>query len=366
MANLFFRTSIAPYRIDTYNALHERLGCMMCFYHTFDSSQKLNEEGMRKECKFTPRYLKGITFGSGETRKFCTEVCTLLRSNKPNVVIVPEYQLLTIQVLLYKFIFRKKFKVISMCDDSFDMVNNNNDFTIIHKWARKLIAPLVDDMLLVDSRVRDWYQEHYKKGIWLPIVRDEKKEIPNYERSLPISKKYKEQFNLAGRKVLLFVGRFVVEKNLDNFIKALGKTKEDFVTVMVGSGELEGQLRELSKGIGKEIVFTGHYVDDGVRAWYNVADVFVLPSKQEAYGAVTNEALIAGNYSVISESAGSACLITQDNGCLLKPYDLDGMASAIDNAMRMVRHKDTCDVKDNLMPFLFDDIINKVITEIKQ
>ena len=339
---------------------------MMCFYHTFDSSQKLNEEGMRKECKFTPRYLKGITFGSGETRKFCTEVWTLLRNNKPNVVIVPEYQLLTIQVLLYKFIFRKKFKVISMCDDSFDMVNNNNDFTIIHKWARKLIAPLVDDMLLVDSRVRDWYQEHYKKGIWLPIVRDEKKEIPNYERSLPISKKYKEQFNLAGRKVLLFVGRFVVEKNLDNFIKALGKTKEDFVTVMVGSGELEGQLRELSKGIGKEIVFTGHYVDDGVRAWYNVADVFVLPSKQEAYGAVTNEALIAGNYSVISESAGSACLITQDNGCLVKPYDLDGMASAIDNAMRMVRHKDTCDVKDNLMPFLFDDIINKVITEIKQ
>ena len=339
---------------------------MMCCYHTFDSSQKLNEEGMRKECKFTPRYLKGITFGSGETRKFCTEVWTLLRSNKPNVVIVPEYQLLTIQVLLYKFIFRKKFKVISMCDDSFDMVNNNNDFTIIHKWSRKLIAPLVDDMLLVDSRVRDWYQEHYKKGIWLPIVRDEKKEIPNYERSLPISKKYKEQFNLAGRKVLLFVGRFVMEKNLDNFIKALGKTKEDFVTVMVGSGELEGQLRELSKGIGKEIVFAGHYVDDGVRAWYNVADVFVLPSKQEAYGAVTNEALIAGNYSVISESAGSACLITQDNGCLVKPYDLDGMASAIDNAMRMVRHKDTCDVKDNLMPFLFDDIINKVITEIKQ
>ena len=229
-----------------------------------------------------------------------------------------------------------------------------------------MIAPLVDDLLLVDSRVRDWYQKHYKKGIWLPIVRDEKKEIPNYERSLPISKKYKEQFNLVGRKVLLFVGRFVVEKNLDNFIKALGKTKEDFVTVMVGSGELEGQLRELSKGITKEIIFAGHYVDDGVRAWYNVADVFVLPSKQEPYGAVTNEALIAGNYSVISESAGSACLITQDNGCLVKPYDLDGMVSAIDNAMKMVRHKDTCDVKGNLMPFLFDDIINKVITEIKQ
>lgn len=364
MANLFFRTSIAPYRIDTYNALHEKLGCKMCFYHSFDSSQKLNEEGMRKACKFAPRYLKGITFGKGDTRKFCTEVWSLLRSNKPEVVIVPEFQLLTIQVLLYKFLFHKKFKVISMCDDSYDMVNNDHDFTIIHKWARKIIAPLVDNMLLVDSRVRDWYQQHYKKGIWLPILRDEKKEIPHYEQSLPVSKEYMERFHLTGKKVLLFVGRFVPEKNLDNLLKALAKTKEDFVTVMVGSGELEEQLRELANTIDKEIIFAGHYVDDGVRAWYNVADVFILPSKQEAYGAVTNEALIAGNYSIISDCAGSACLISSENGSLIKPFDLEGIANAIDKSMRKVKPKHSCELRNNLMPFVFDDIINRVIKEI--
>ena len=109
MANLFFRTSIAPYRIDIYNALHERLGCEMYFYYSFDSSQKLNEEGMRRMCHFTPTYLKGITFGEGETRKFCTEVWKILRRHKPEIVIVPEFQLLTIQVILYKFLFRKQF-----------------------------------------------------------------------------------------------------------------------------------------------------------------------------------------------------------------------------------------------------------------
>ena len=366
MANLFFRTSIAPYRIDIYNALHERLGCEMYFYYSFDSSQKLNEEGMRRMCHFTPTYLKGITFGEGETRKFCTEVWKILRRHKPEIVIVPEFQLLTIQVILYKFLFRKQFKVISMCDDSYDMVSNDHDFSFIHKYARKLIAPLVDNLLLVDSRVRDWYQKHYHKGVWLPIVRDEKKEKVHYENALPISRDYIKKYNLQGKKVLLFVGRFVKEKNLDNFIQAIGKTKEDFVTVLVGSGELEEQLKEMARNIDKEIIFAGHYVDDGVRAWYNVADVFILPSKQEAYGAVTNEALIAGDVSIVSEHAGSACLITPDNGVQIKPYDIEGIARAIDNSMCRIKKADSCVVKDCLMPFLFDNIINNVIKEINK
>ena len=366
MANLFFRTSIAPYRIDIYNALHEQMGCEMYFYHSFDSSQELNEEGMRKMCHFAPTYLKGFTFGKGETRKFCTEVWQILRSHKPEVVIVPEFQLLTIQVILFKFLFRKQFKVVSMCDDSYDMVSNDHDFSFIHKYARKLIAPLVDNLLLVDSRVCNWYQKRYHKGIWLPIVRNEKKEKKHYENALPISRDYIKKYNLQGKKVLLFVGRFVKEKNLDNLIQAIGKTKEDFVTVLVGSGELEEQLRKMASNVKKEIIFAGHYVDDDVRAWYNVADVFILPSKQEPFGAVTNEALIAGDFSIVSEHAGSACLITSDNGLLINPYDIDGIARAIDNTMCRIIKTESCVVKDCLMSFLFDDIINNVITELKK
>lgn len=33
MSNIFIRTNIAPYRVDTYNALNERLNMRMCFYH---------------------------------------------------------------------------------------------------------------------------------------------------------------------------------------------------------------------------------------------------------------------------------------------------------------------------------------------
>ena len=100
----------------------------MYFYWKEETSQKLNMEVMIKECEFTPNYLKGIKLGAN-SRKFCTNIWSILRKNSPKIVIVPEFQILAIQVILYKWLFRKKFKIISMCDDSYDMLANNNDFS---------------------------------------------------------------------------------------------------------------------------------------------------------------------------------------------------------------------------------------------
>lgn len=366
MANLFFRTSIAPYRIDTYNALHSQLGCEMYFYYNYDSSQNLNEEGMRKACTFTPHYLKGIKFGKSESRKLCTKIWHIIRVNNPQVVIVPEFQPIAVQVLFFKFLFRKKFKIVSMCDDSYDMVSNSHDFSRFHKLMRRLIVPLVDELLLVDSRVTDWYQQNYHKGIWLPIIRDEKKERTLYGSALPLSREYIENFKLKGKKILLFVGRLASEKNLDTLIDAINLTKEDFTTILVGSGAMEQALRHKAEKYNKEIIFAGHYVDEGVRAWYNIADVFILPSKQEPYGAVTNEALIAGNYAIVSEHAGSACLISEKNGKMINPLDLNNMAKTIDEAMSKVTHTFDDELKENKMPVTFDDTMNDVIKQLKQ
>lgn len=365
MHNLFFRTNLAPYRIDIYNAIHKRLNCEMYFYWKEERSQSLDMAAIVSHCRFTPHYLTGVRLFKN-SRKFCTEVWKILRKNNPEIVIVPEFQILTVQVLIYKWLFRKKFRIISMCDDSFDMLTNNNDFSLMHKCARKVIAPLVDDILLVDSRSVDWYRTHYNKGLWLPIIRDEQNEIELYQRALPISKRFNEEYNLVGKKVLLFVGRLVRLKNLSRLIVAIGKTHELFTTVIIGDGpELEKLKSEVAK-INKEVIFAGHFEGQELRAWYNIADVFILPSYQEAYGAVTNEALIAGNYCLVSNLAGSACLINENNGLLLDPFDEEDMAKKIDIAFGKVeKPKNTINLKLNRMNISFAEHLNKVILKIQ-
>ena len=252
-----------------------------------------------------------------------------------------------------------------MCDDSWDMIAHDHEWSFAHKWMRKLITPFLDDLLLVDNRVVNWYNEKYGKGIWLPIIRNEEREALGYERTLPMSKEFSQQFNLIGKKVLLFVGRLDPVKNLDKLFSALSNTKEDFVTVIVGSGELETVLRQKASQTNKPIVFAGRYEGDGVRAWYNIADVFVLASQMEAFGAVTNEALIAGCTCLVSQNAGSACLINGDNGRIIDPYDIDSMATIIDETMQAIKVRKEITPRPCKMAFTFEETIDRVINELK-
>ena len=365
MANLFFRTNVAPYRIDTYNALHEKLDCEFFFLYAEDNSQKFNMQKLYDQCNFKVNILKSKSLFGKHSQRVCTNIGQIIKANKPEVVIVPEFKIITVQVLLYKLFTRGQFKVVSMCDDSWDMIANDHEWSFAHKWMRKIITPFLNDLLLVDDRVVEWYQKKYGKGIWLPIIRNEEKEICDYERTLPMSYEYAKQFDLVGKKVLLYVGRLAPVKNLEKLIEAVAKTKEEFVMVIVGNGELEGTLRKQASKINKPIIFAGRYEGDGIRVWYNIADVFILASKMEAFGAVTNEALISGCYCLISESAGSTCLIDDSNGKVFNPYDTDKMAKIIDETMHSVDRRTEYRPRPSKMSFTFNDTIDRVIQKLK-
>lgn len=363
MANLFIRTDVSPYRVDIYNMIHEKLHCKMYFLYKKDSSQDFDMVKIYNNCSFDVHILKSVRILSNRQR-YSTNIFSLLRKENPSLVIVPEFKIITAQILLYKFIFRKHFRVVSMCDDSWDMIVNNHEWSKAHKIMRKLMVPFLDDLLLVDNRVVDWYQKKYRRGVWLPIVRDDEKERIGYERVLSKSESFSQQYCLENKKVLLFVGRLDPVKNLDLLLDSVAMTKENFVTVIVGSGELEQKLKSKANNIDKPIIFTGRYEGDDVRAWYNIADVFILPSKMEAYGAVTNEALIAGCYSLVSENAGSACLINESNGKVFNPYNVNEMARVIDESMGRVEVKAELRVKNNLMPISFNEIVEKAFKSI--
>ena len=75
---------------------------------------------------------------------------------------------------------------------------------------------------------------------------------------------------------------------------------------------------------GGNVIFTGRLEGDELYSWYNVATSFILASYKEAFGAVTNEALLAGCWAVISNKAGSQCLVNPGvNGDIFNPMDVE-------------------------------------------
>ena len=311
MANLFIRTSIAPYRIDTYNALAERLGMRMCFYSREDSEQHYDPAWIESLCRFKPTYLKGWHLGP-ESRTVCRGIGKLLRQERPDVVIVPEFQFVLWQMRWHRRFSKKKFKIVSMCDDSIDMILNENDFSRGHRWLRSFVPKKIDDIITVTPEVCAWYREHFGKGQWLPIIMDEDRARERYRRLLPESARLEDRYGLQGRRVLLYVGRLIDLKNVEAVIDAFHRLqREDAVLVIVGDGPEREKLEALATG---QVIFIGRLEGDALYAWYNVADVLALLSRREAFGAVTGEALMAGAKVLVSSKAGSACLVTERNG----------------------------------------------------
>ncbi len=104
--------------------------------------------------------------------------------------------------------------------------------------------------------------------------------------------------------VIGHVGRFTAQKNhlflIDVFSEYV-KQSEDSILVLVGNGELEGEIRNRAaeRGVSDRIIFTG--VRSDVPALFSAMDVFVFPSFYEGMPNAVIEAEATGLPCVISD-----------------------------------------------------------------
>lgn len=323
--NLSFNMLLAPYRLDFFNYLYEKFDCKIYFEQKDFDGQLFSSEYLEKQCQYTPQYLKIRKIGH---RNLAINIPSIINHNNPNVIFVPEFSLTTIQVIIYKLLSRKKFKVVSICDDSYDMIQGNG-FSQLHHYARKLVMPFINEIILVDKRSVQWYQNKYKKGIWMPIIQNEKRMLPYLNSLEENAKKIKGIYK--DKKILLFVGRLIDVKNLPVLLRAYKDLQDQYYLVIVGDGEKKEELEDCCKKLNINVIFTGKLEGDNLYSWYKAADIFILPSYKEAFGAVTNEALLAGCMCVISKNAGSSCLIEDGiNGYTFNPYSTEELVQAIE------------------------------------
>ena len=74
-------------------------------------------------------------------------------------------------------------------------------------------------------------------------------------------------------------------------------------------------------------------------AWYYLADLFVLPSQFEPFGAVVNEALVAGCFVIVSDKVGAASLINSSNGSIFESNNEKQLAEEIGKGLKERRTK---------------------------
>lgn len=139
----------------------------------------------------------------------------------------------------------------------------------------------------------------------------------------------------------------------------------DSVFVIIGDGE-EREVLINKYGNEESVKLLGRYEGDALYAWYNVAQVLILPSVREPFGAVTNEALMAGCRVLLSDVAGSGCLIDENrNGYIISPHDKDAMSARMAGSLGAAMPIELpLQVKQNMMIETFHEYITELVNAI--
>jgi len=362
---LIFHPTIAPYRVDFFNDLNQAFNTRVCLKYWNLRDQTFDYKKIYSRFTFKPYYLKELFYLWG--RSFCTGYWKHLNQFEPDLVITEEFGIGTLLVLLHRFLKRKKYRIITLCDDSYDMVAAKHDFSRWHRMARRYLASRLNEIVVVEPKVQEWYQEHDARGFFFPIIQEDTYVRHQYQKVLPRSMDLRHRLKLGDKRVYLFVGRLVALKNVKTILRAFSRLEQrNNVLVVVGSGPEKYSLTRLADNLGLNVRFTGRLEGDALNVWYNIADVLVLASYQEAFGAVTNEALLAGCYVLVSDKAGSSCLVVEgENGFTFNPMDVDGLAEKMQTIRSFPIHKDEHGLKRNQMRISYKECMNRLVVHLQ-
>jgi glycosyltransferase involved in cell wall biosynthesis len=155
----------------------------------------------------------------------------------------------------------------------------------------------------------------------------------------------RERFKVpADQPVVLYAAKLTPRKRPGDLLEAVRrvklKTDRPFTVLMVGSGELEHQLRAFcAEHALDNVVFTGFVNQSELPALYGASDVFVLPSEHEPWGLAVNEAMCAGLPVVVSREVGCVADLVEDgvNGYTPTVGDVEGLARAL---QRLIENED--------------------------
>ena len=128
---------LAPYRVDYYNTLYNKYNFLNFFQTRNYKGHLFTEKQMLKLCSFEPKFLNCISLPG--SRNIAKGLYGIIKSNKPEFVIAPEFSLLTLQIILLKIFFQFNYRIIIKSDDSYSMIKNGG-FTWIHSVARALLV----------------------------------------------------------------------------------------------------------------------------------------------------------------------------------------------------------------------------------
>lgn len=334
---LIITVAPAPYKVDFYNQLSQFCNLTVVFEGEKCAWRQFNWIDYKKwrfRYIFLKEYLK--------RRYVDFKISSLIDKNKYDVIIITAYYTWTGQFALYLLKSRKIeywFETDGAFIPSKESAIKRLYKRLLIKGAAKYLSP---------SETTDAYLMHYgasKESInRYPFASTFDSEIAKSPLQKADKKIIKNKYGIKEDKIIIAVGQFIRRKGFDVLIKAIGQLGRSEIGCYIIGGEPTSEYLELIDSVGaKNIHFIKFLGRDTLSEYYRASDVFVLPTREDIWGLVINEAMSNGLPVITTNKCNAGlALVDDNNGAIVPVDDVDALRYAIDRCIDNEKLESMC------------------------
>lgn len=324
MEILYITNIPSPYRVEFFRELSKYCELTVIYDRAAASDRDCAWAGdVDGEDTFHSIVLQGIN--AGHDMAFSFGILPWLRKGYDHIII-GVYSSPT-AMLAIEYLRWKKLSFILNADGGF--IKNDRRFTAAIK--RHFIGS-ASAWLGTGAPTAD-YLEHYgakrDKIYDYPFTSLSKSQL--FFPSAKQRREAKDKLGFKEQRLVLSVGSFIPRKGFELLIKA-GKGLSDNIGIVIIGGSPTKEYESLvTENHPDHVHFVGFKVWNELKEYYIAADLFVLPTKEDIWGLVVNEAMAFGLPVVSSQYSIAGQMLVKDGetGYLTDPHNTDRMAEYI-------------------------------------
>ena len=312
-----------PYREPLFRALHERddLDIRVIYQSAGQPSWDVPSDWFPREHPYPAVHLNSRQRRrAGRTPMLWSRGLEhALRTADPDCVVASEYGPASLRVFNWCRRHKRAYVIFTECTPAIDPLLPRWQLGL-HRW----LGGRADGFIATSSAAR---------------ARLETFGVPDERITVALQAADLEPFRAAAARgggghdsvKVISAGRLVPDKNFAALIEAFLRIGAKATLEIIGTGFLEGELKQLAARLGVSVHFAGHVPPPQMPSLYTAADVYALVSTYEPFGVAVREAAAAGLPIVCTKTAGAAGDVAIDgrNALLVNPFSVDDIAGAL-------------------------------------
>lgn len=289
MKALFLTNLPAPYKVDLFNNLAKRIDLTVLFERS--NADNRNNAWLKNNCiGFEAIFLEGIKIG--EEASLCLDIFRYIKKSEYDLFILNGYSSPTSIYLIFLLKILKIPFILSL--DGGILKKDTNFFK--DKFKRFLINSA--KFYFSTSNETDKYLESFNiksSDIFrVPFTSILSKDLLKKPFTASEKKILKKNLGLSSEFMILTIGQFIHRKGIDVLLRSIPSIEADITVCIIGGSATKEYKKIITENSINNINFYDFMSKEELSYFYKAADLFVLPTREDVWGLVINEAMSFG------------------------------------------------------------------------